>query len=167
MKVDVIILSRCMCQDDLTVNIDCIESLFLSEPDIRFNIIMIESNLDFYSLNFSYQSYDVNVVIPDDLFNFNKFLNIGLSLATEQWIVFSNNDVIFHKNWLSNIFKVREENNKIQSFCPFDSTSPYLSLEEFSNKSYHLGYRVPIEFVGWCFTLLFQFCAAGGCAGLP
>lgn len=153
MKVDVIILSKCQSEGDLAININCIESLSLSEPNICFNIIIIESNREFYSLNFFYQSPVVTVVIPEEPFNYNKFLNIGLDLATEQWVIFSNNDVIFHKNWLSNMFKVREENNKIQSFCPFDPTSPYLSLELFSNKPYHLGYRVPIEFVGWCFVV--------------
>ena len=152
MKVDVIILSRCMSEEDFAVNKDCISSLLLAEPGIHFNIIIVESNQGFYSLNFSYQWPNVNVIIPGEPFHFNRFLNIGLSMATTQWIIFSNNDVLFHKNWLSKMFKVKEENNKIQSFCPFDPTCPYLSLNKFLHKSYHIGYRVPIEFVGWCFV---------------
>ena len=152
MTVDVIILSNCKDEQYYTANNNCLNSLLHSEKDILFNIIVIESNPDFYEIALSYRLPNVTVVIPEQPFNLNRYLNIGLTLTKEPWIVFTNNDVIFHKGWLSEMFKVRELNPSIQSFCPFDHTSPYLSNQEFSNQPYHTGYRVPIEFVGWCFV---------------
>jgi len=153
LKIDVLILSRCLNADDFKINTTCIDSLVASEETISFTVFIIESNPDFNTLGFSYDRSNVTVIIPRESFNFNRFLNIGLSHATSPWIVFANNDLIFHKGWLTEIFKVKEQNNAIQSFCPFDHKSPYLSIEKFKHKPYHIGYRVPVEFVGWCNVL--------------
>lgn len=151
MIVDVVMLSKCTDEDSFALNNRSIESLLNSESDIFFNIFLIEDNRDFSKLGFCYPYSNITVICPGTPFNFNHFLNVGLLNSKEQWIVFSNNDVIFHKNWLSEIYKVRSENEQIQSFCPFDRTSPFLKLEGYNHKPYYIGYRVPIEFVGWCF----------------
>jgi GT2 family glycosyltransferase len=149
--VDVIILSNCINQECLNINNQCIHSLVNSEKNILFNLIILENNSNFSLQGFNYQVSNIQVIIPNEPFNFNRFLNIGLSLSKSDWVVFSNNDVIFHKDWFTEILKAKEQNQLIQSFCPFDRNSPYLSLEKFNDKLYHIGYRVPIEFVGWCF----------------
>jgi GT2 family glycosyltransferase len=124
-----------------------------SERQFAFNIIVIESNSHFNNLGLTYNSPNVTVITPQQHFNYNRFLNIGIRHTTNNWIVFSNNDVIFHEGWLTEIFKVKKTNSSIQSFCPFDRTSPYLSFEKVNKKPYHLEYRVPVEFVGWCFVV--------------
>ena len=151
MTTDVIILSNCIHRDYFEVNIKCISSLIASENNFDFNILIIESNAKFYDSGFSYQFPNVKIIIPNEPFNFNRFLNIGLKETTNDWIVFANNDLIFHGGWLSEIFKVKEQRNDIQSFCPFDRNSKYLRWEKFKTRSYHVGYRVPVEFVGWCY----------------
>lgn len=151
MTADVIILSKCINVEDFALNSNCIKSLITSEPNFSFNIKIIESNSYFNAKEFFYNFPHVEVIMPNESFNFNRFLNIGLNLSSEDLIIFSNNDVIFHKNWLTEILKVKQKNKQIQSFCPFDQTSPYLSWKKFNQKTCHIGYRVPIEFVGWCF----------------
>jgi GT2 family glycosyltransferase len=153
MTVDVVLLSNCVDRDYYNINVNCIRSLIESESEFSFNIVVIESNSDFTNLGLVYDFTEVVVVIPNEHFNYNKFLNIGLRHTTNKWIVFSNNDVIFHRGWLTEIFNVKKTNPSIQSFCPFDRTSPYLSFEKFNRKPYHFGYRVPLEFVGWCFVI--------------
>jgi GT2 family glycosyltransferase len=150
MIVDVVILSNCNHQDYFNVNTECIRSLIASENNFSFNIFVIESNSNFNKLGFTYQFPNVRVIIPNEPFNFNLFLNIGLSETTNQWILLSNNDVRFHRDWLHEILKIKKQHAHIQSFCPFDRNSPYLSWEKYSKKTHHVGYRVPIEFVGWC-----------------
>lgn len=150
MTVDVVILSNCVHEAYFNVNTDCIRSLIASENGFSFNILLIESNSDFSKMGFSYQFPNVRVITPNEVFNFNRFLNIGLSEATNHWILFSNNDVIFHEGWLREILEIKKQHNEIQSFCPFDRSSSYLRWESFNRKSHHVGYRVPIEFVGWC-----------------
>jgi GT2 family glycosyltransferase len=151
MIVDVIILSKCTNADYFNVNLNCIHSLLESEGEITFNVILLESNYNFDRENFFYPFPNVKVVIPREGFNFNRFLNIGLRYTTHDWILFSNNDVIFHKNWLGEILNVKKQHPEIQSFCPFDAKSPYLKVENYNHKSHHIGYRVPVEFVGWCY----------------
>lgn len=153
MTVDVVILSNCVHQDYYEVNATCINSLIASESNFDFNIVIIESNAKFYDLGCSYLFPNVKVIIPNEPFNFNKFLNIGLKETTNQWIVFANNDLIFHSGWLSEIFKIKKQHNEIQSFCPFDRNSQYLRWEKFNTRSHHVGYRVPVEFVGWCYLI--------------
>jgi GT2 family glycosyltransferase len=150
--VDVIFLSHCPNEEYFELNKRCLASLFHSEKDISFTITFIESNPNFDETVFSYPFDNIRVIKPGEPFHFNRHLNIGLQQAKAEWVVFSNNDVIFHEGWLSEIFKIKALDTSIQSFCPFDRTSPYLSYEEMSRKPYHIGYRVPIEFVGWCFV---------------
>ena len=150
MIVDVVILSNCVNEAYFNVNTECIRSLITSENSYSFNILIIESNADFNKMGYSYQFPNVRVITPNEPFNFNRFLNIGLSKTTSHWILFSNNDVIFHKGWLYEILKIKKQYNEIQSFCPFDRNSAYLSWKNFNRKSHYIGYRVPIEFVGWC-----------------
>jgi GT2 family glycosyltransferase len=153
MIVDVIILSDCKNEDYFNVNLNCIRSLITSENEISFNIILLESNLNFDPKKFFYPFTNLSVIIPGEIFNFSRFLNIGMRHTNQDWILFSNNDVIFHKGWLSEILKVKRQYNQIQSFCPFDHKSPYLKLEKYNHKSHHIGYRVPVEFVGWCYLV--------------
>ena len=152
-SVDVVILSKCSTNQDFEINRNCISSLIASEPDIKFKILIVESNSNFPELGLAYQDANVSVIIPNEPFRFHRFLNIGLSQTKSDWIVFSNNDVTFHADWFSEILKVKSLRPKIQSFCPFDRNGPYLPFEKFNRKPYHLGYRVPIEFVGWCFVV--------------
>jgi GT2 family glycosyltransferase len=153
MTVDVVILSLCRTKEDFRVNKRCLESLLHSENDIAFRVIIVESNADFPKLGLSYDQSNVTLIIPHEPFRFNRFLNIGLERTRHEWLVFSNNDVIFHNGWFSEILKVKEVNSRIRSFCPFDRTSPYLTYDKFRHRTYQIGYRMPIEFVGWCFVV--------------
>lgn len=153
MVVDVIILSCCKDEETYRMNLRCLHSLEASEPMVRFNIILVESFADFDRLGFSYPMHPVTLVQPKEPFHFNRFLNIGLAQATQPWVVFSNNDVIFHTGWLSEIFRVKLLHPWFRSFCPFDRTSPYLPWKKYKRQLLHIGYRVPVEFVGWCFVI--------------
>ena len=151
--VDVVVLSRCTGAEDFRTNQQCIRSLLASEPDVRFRTVVVESNRDFAALGLTYDEPDVALVVPDEPFRFNRFLNIGLDRTQAPWIVFSNNDVVYHPGWFSALMQAGRSNPDIRSFCPFDRRSPYLSFGKYRRKSVHFGYRVPIEFVGWCFIV--------------
>ena len=151
MELDVIILSHCANEACFRVNNACIESLINSENKITFNILIIESFPGFSTKGFTYAFPNVTVITPLEQFNFNRFLNIGLSRSKNEWVLFSNNDVLFHESWLTEILNVRKKHPQIRSFCPFDRNSAYLAWKDFNQKPFHLGYEVPVEFVGWCF----------------
>jgi GT2 family glycosyltransferase len=150
---EIIILSCCRDKSFFDLNVNCISSLIASEENVSFSINLIESNPDWEALGLSYDFTNVKLIQPRELFHYNKFFNIGLNSIHHDLVIFSNNDVIFHKGWLSEILKIKTLHPTIRSFCPFDRTSPYLKWEKFNKKPYHLGYRVPVEFVGWCFVV--------------
>lgn len=151
MKVDVIILSNCIDEKYFQVNINCIRSLLESEAEIDFHVILVESNREFDRESFSYPFTNFQLIVPGEIFNFNRFLNIAIPYTKENWVLFSNNDVIYHKGWLTEILNIKKRFSQVQSFCPFDQKSPYLAFNEYIYKTHHIGYRVPIEFVGWCY----------------
>ena len=73
MNVDIIFLSN-------TVNIEqygntqrAINTLRMSETNINFNIIIVESNTKYQNLGFWY--YGCKVITKEEEFNYNKFLN--------------------------------------------------------------------------------------------
>lgn len=152
MKVDIIILSYCADDSIFQMNQRCISSLVDSEDDYEFNIILMESNKAFDQ---SYETHGANleIIIPQEDFNFNRFLNIGFKQCQSEFIAFCNNDIVFHNGWFSEIHKVSNSNKDILSFCPLDPTSKWTSIEEFKQQEYSIGYGIRREFVGWCYIL--------------
>lgn len=145
-SIDIVILSYTKDESLKNLTIQTIETLLNSEDDndITFNIIVIESN----SSMSPFQYPSSRTIYPDESFGFNKYLNIGIRNSRSEFICFCNNDLIFHKNWASEMLREMENNNLIESastFCPithtksgFDETSS--PLEGYENL-----------FSGWCF----------------
>lgn len=152
LPVGVIILSACRDESFYQLNLRCIESLISSEPQTAFEIIIIETSANWTIQRFPYGNYiNVRVIHDTGPFNYNRCLNVGLQSISSPIVLFSNNDVVYHPGWLSEIKKIKHQYPLIQSFSPFDKKSPYLSNTDFK-KLFYPGYRVPIEFTGWCFV---------------
>ena len=145
MIVDVIILSYAKNDAIIEMNNNCINSLNSSTDQHQFNIILIETD----STNeHSYQQKNVKVVQPGIEFNYNKFLNIGLKECTNDWILISNNDTIYHKNFLENMFIANQFDTEILSMSPMDDT--WFRHNEFNRSiNIYYGYRVSYELTGW------------------
>ena len=75
-KLSIIILSYAIDNDIYEMNCQCLNSLFESEQwqKEELEVLLIESNKQS-----AYQYNErVRVLIPDEKFNFHRFLNIGL-----------------------------------------------------------------------------------------
>ena len=125
----------------------CINSFIESETEISSEIIIIESNKNYLQSQFQYPDF-VKVIIPNEIFNFHHFLNIGISAAIGDFIALCNNDLIFHKDWFSEIIKVSIKNPKILSFSPNGTICDENQIDTFL-----LGYRVMIHIKGWCIVV--------------
>ena len=75
MEIDVILLSYTKNESIFKMTKKCIESILNSEKEYSFNIILVETEK---SGKYNYDYEEVNVIIPNETFNYNKFLNIGL-----------------------------------------------------------------------------------------
>ena len=116
-KIDIIILSYGKTEDLRTITQQCIDSLVVSEnPDkIEFNVLVIESDKSLAP----YQYKNSTTIYPDTEFGYNKYMNIGIKATANPYICLCNNDLVFHKNWASELLKVFDSSAKIVSANPY------------------------------------------------
>lgn len=144
MKLSTIILAMTTTEELFKMTSNCINSLMVSERDIDMEIIIIESNKNYFNSNFKYPEF-VTVIVPESDFNFHKFLNIGIKVSTGEYVALCNNDLIFYNNWFAEILKVKKENPWIKSFSP----SGKIDNCSITNK-FEIGYKVQTHVKGWC-----------------
>lgn len=145
MVVDVIILSYVKDGSILKMNNDCINSLNSSSENIKFNILLIETD---WINEYKYTQPNVKVIQPKEEFNYNKFLNIGLKECKNNWVLISNNDTIYHKNFLEEMMVAHNHDNQILSMSPMDDD--WHRHQTFDKKSdIYYGYRTSYEVAGW------------------
>lgn len=142
--IDVIILSDSKNEKLKEITSNCINSLFESENNLQFNVIVVESNHSIYWDNCTTLHFD-------EPFHYNKYMNKAAMYCANERIVFCNNDLIFHKGWATELM-----NWDFQSMSPRCPINP-LQLEM---KSINLGYETSKHISGWCIWMqrkLFDF----------
>ena len=77
-------------------------------------------------------------------FNYNAFANIGVEMCDTEWIVISNNDVVFTDGWLDELLK-----------ADYPVVSPVcLNDLRFSGiKRNEIGDKTGVHLSGWCFMI--------------
>ncbi|MFM2375796.1 MAG: hypothetical protein RLZZ165_893 [Bacteroidota bacterium] len=151
--MDIVLLAYTGSREIFDMNTRAIQSLLDSEPGIRFRIFLLESNPQFQSLGWRYDQ-DIQLVFPGGKFNFNQFNNVGLGLGSAEWVVFSNNDVVFHPGWCTEMLAVNALDPGIRCLCPVDPASPHTPAGTFGpSERYRTGYHVRTTFTGWCFMV--------------
>jgi len=145
MIVDVIILSYAKTESIVEMNNNCINSLNSSSDEHKFNIILIETDS---TKEYVYQQENVKVIQPGIEFNYNKFLNIGLKECKNEWVLISNNDTIYHKHFLENMFDIQKNDTTLLSMSPMDDTWFRHNTFDRLNPVYY-GYRTSYELTGW------------------
>lgn len=145
MIIDVIILSYAKNDSIVKMNNDCINSLNFSSDTHKFNILLIETES---TKEYKYEQKNIRVVQPKIDFNYNKFLNIGLKECKNDWILISNNDTIYHKDFLEFMLEANQKDNTILSMSPMDDGWHRHQLFDKTKKIYY-GYRTSYEVAGW------------------
>jgi hypothetical protein len=93
MKVTVVIPSYAKDESLRKLTQTTIDSLHDSSTINTFRVLIYEQNK-----NVSYQNAET--IYYDYPFIYNKVMNDGISKAKTDWILLSNNDVFYRKNWL-------------------------------------------------------------------
>lgn len=150
-KIDVICLTDTYDNSMYEITNRVIKSLRISEKNVKFNIILLESNKE---TNFTYENVDV-YVRPEEEFNYNKYLNIANEYLTSDWVLVTNNDVIYQREWFSKIQEIYNKRPDIESFSPkevlFYST---IYGDHFdSEDEYFEGYNVTESVMGWSLVM--------------
>lgn len=141
-KVDVIILSNTANVEYYSILRSCVLSLKESQ-NVDPNIILIETNKKLKDKSIMLP-VDIFYIPDDTEFNYNKFLNYGLSFCKNNYICISNNDVIYDKNTLYTLTK---------NLDVYDSVSPWdlnTSHNFHKDRGIHEGYSTGSHITGWC-----------------
>lgn len=145
--IDVIILSYARDEKLKSVTLDGIQTLVDSEDPshIRFNVIVVESNQALAPFQYPHTT----TVYPKESFGYHKFMNIGINMSDSPFVCICNNDLLFHKNWATEII------HAFQTDLTLFSVSPACSIHHPAQQiplhsGMHYGYEVRKELVGWC-----------------
>lgn len=145
MTIDVIILSYAKNDKFIQMNNNCINSLINSTSEHKFKIHLIETES---TKTYEYEQENVTVIQPNEEFNYNRFLNIGLKHCTEEWILISNNDTLYSPLFLEHMLQAHEIDNELLSMSPIDFKWHRHAHMDLS-KDMIYGYRTSYELTGW------------------
>lgn len=149
MQPDIIILSNSKTIEEYGLTQRAINSLRLSE-NFKFNEVIVETNTKYLQEGFVYQGS--NVTTPGEDFNYNRFLNIGLNYCKSDWVIISNNDVIFTEKWFTKIMDFSKQNPEFLSFSPWEPNW-HKKRGMLLDRDYYEGYRTSFEITGWCIVM--------------
>ena len=147
-NIDVICLTNTNDTEFYELIKQTLDTLLLTKGEYIFDIKLMESNID---SNFIYDYPNLQVITPNEKFNYNKFLNIGLKYCTNDWVLIINNDLVFTPEWLDNIMVEYHSDPNIKSFSPFEPdwfNKYYYGL--FNEGNVYTGYTTGVELLGWC-----------------
>ena len=77
-------------------------------------------------------------------FNYNAFANIGVEMCDTEWIVISNNDVVFFDGWLEELLKPQYP--IVSPKCLNDERQSEITVNT-------TGYETGVHLSGWCFMI--------------
>ena len=148
--VDVIILTKTTSMESLTMTKRTMISMQEAEKKYKFHFHLVESGFHTYT---QYKPLvDSYFLIRGEDFNYNKSINKALEATQYEWVVISNNDVGYEKNWFTEIMNIRNKRPDIDSFSPKD---PMLYMKYFdwhfieSKEEYFESYNVTEALMGW------------------
>lgn len=124
-----------------------------SEKNYKFHFHLVESGINIKS---QYAQIIDNYIVIRGEFNYNKSINNALKYVKYDWVVISNNDVGYEKNWFSEIMAIHKSRPDIESFSPKD---PMLYMKYFdwhfidSKDEYFESYKVSEALMGWSLVI--------------
>jgi GT2 family glycosyltransferase len=130
MVIDVIILSNGKTDELKEITQQSIDTCHSSEEDHTFNIVVYEQQ------PFIKYKGALTVHYVED-FHYNRLMNRGIKETNNEWICLANNDLVFHKGWLTECLK-----HDYLSMSPNDK--PGEGIEE----GYTISYDGQVK--GWC-----------------
>jgi len=92
---------------------NCLESLFKTDYN-NFEVILVDNNSTDGSMEFVTKNYPKIIVIKlDSNKGFAEPNNIGAKIAKGEYLLFLNNDTVTTTNFISEMIKVLEKDEKI------------------------------------------------------
>lgn len=153
-RADVIILACSKDEETRALTSQALRSLRSSEAPGTFHVILVESHPEAPE----YPEADLTLR-PELPFNYNRFLNEAMKATREPYVVISNNDVIFHASWWTNMRGAMRQHN-------LDTASPRSPRQQQGlvpeveqahrntpSNQVVLGHVIAYTFCGWCWAM--------------
>lgn len=157
-SLSIIILSYALDDEVYQMNRHTLESLLASEqwPDELLDIILLESNKQNpyqYDDIFVGHEHQVRfrIEVPQEKFNFHRFLNHGIAMTHGDFVAMCNNDIEFRPGWYTAIMEVKCSHPEFMCFSPLDRSYPLMSEKVLpSTKPYYIGWENKKHYAAWC-----------------
>jgi hypothetical protein len=140
--MDVVIISDAKTEALHQMTLNAIATCRQSEIDVALNIIVVETQPVDYE--------GCTTIHPSERFNYNKYLNIGASHGTAEYIAFCNNDLVFGSHWASRIIQEMTRRGVYSASPICERTAKEYGVKP-HNGVIH-GLQVRKLFCGWCFV---------------
>ena len=142
--VDVIIISAATNPALQKETEYCLQTLFQSETDVRFNVVVVES-----ARSVSYAHPQVNTIHPGVTFGYHRYLNIGRKLGHAPYVCLCNNDLEFEPGWASSMIERMEADPELMSSSPYCRQShAERDIQPYTKDL--VGYDIRYRIAGWC-----------------
>lgn len=148
MDVDVVMLTNSKNDKFFRMTKESIISLKNSSSIAKYNIILIEGNLDSKYTKI-YEDLGCLVVYNNSNFSFSNSINYGLNHCKNRYVCLSNNDVVFNKDWFNQIYFNLDKDSEIAVYSTNDK---YLN-SNLPNDEMIEGYKPVGIHSGWCHVI--------------
>lgn len=132
LKIDVVIISNAKSKLLRHMTRDCIESV----NDNRCNVIVLEQQMI---------EYNCTTYRTEEPFNYNRECNHAMRVSSSDYVVITNNDVLFTTGWLDALF-AGELTDVMSTHSPYDGRQKNIKKDTY-------GYEIGYHFSGWCFCI--------------
>lgn len=134
--VDVVILSKAKNDELYRMTQNAIDTCISGARPSRVNVVVMEQSGRVYRRA-------TTVQVPGPV-NLNRFANSAFRMGDAQWVMFANNDITFHSNWLR--YLLAADYPVVSPKNPIDHRQAHITRNT-------RGYRNAVHFSGWCFML--------------
>lgn len=147
--VDVFMLTNTKNREYFDITRDAVLSLKASETlNFRFKVYLIESSIGSNFID-DYTGLGCEVILFNDRFSFSKVINYALRHTKNKYVLLTNNDVIFDKNWFVELYKY----TNLKDVAVWSTYDPNLNFQHSSTTEVIEGYKPCGIHSGWCYLI--------------
>jgi len=117
-----------------------------STPNHTFKVFLFESNHEAKANGFTFNQPEVETIVPNEAFNFNRFYNLGLEKCTAEYVLLLNNDLVFEEGSVDKMVEAFTIDPELWSVSPWE---PKTHKNHKSSANLIYGYTIIKYICGW------------------
>lgn len=146
-SVDAIILTNTADIEFHDLTKTTLDTLRVACGDMRLNLFVVESNKEARALGLVYEGCET--LVPEDVFNYNRFMLAGLLAGEAEYALMCNNDLIFEPESVSTLV-AQMVSHRLESASPYEPNWHMRYYGERAPEDPVAGYEIENHVCGWC-----------------